>query len=529
MTRLWKTVFGMLVFAGIFAAVIRFGKGLGAATNLSDEFPWGLWIGFDVLVGVGLAAGGFVVAATVHIFQMKKYEAVGRPAILTAFLGYLLVIVAILFDIGRPYRIWHPLVMGNPHSVMFEVAMCVMLYTAVLALEFSPLLFARFGLKMPMKIVRAAYIPLVIAGVLLSTLHQSSLGTLYVIVPGKLHDLWYTPMLPIFFYLSAIAAGLGMTIFESFMSYRAFGKRLERDLLEGIARVMVVVLAILAVWRIGNLIDRGALHYVFELSQESVMFWGEAGLGILLPMVLFAIPKVRSSQSGLFLGAVLTIMGFILNRLNVAITGFVRSSGVNYIPSWMEFAVTAGIIALGFYLFGLAVKHFEVFPKEHTAQVPVTSAGLTMRGRPILQTKILLGLWSLLLIGFLLHGVATRREAAAEAEGDGVAVTAVEPYMVGLGSVPSLVDGIEIPMGEDSPGPVLFDHSSHVDADDPHCCDCHLSEFSILGEGAARRESVAASVVTMEQMEAGRYCGACHDGENAFSCEDDCDLCHEME
>jgi Ni/Fe-hydrogenase subunit HybB-like protein len=347
MSRFWKAVFGLLVLSGIFAALVRFGKGLGAATNLSDEFPWGLWIGFDVLVGVGLAAGGFVIAATVHVFQIKRYEAIARPAILTAFLGYLLVIVAILFDIGHPYRIWHPLVMGNPHSVMFEVAMCVMLYTMVLGLEFSPLLFARLGLKLPMKIVRAAYIPLVVAGVLLSTLHQSSLGTLYVIVPDKLHALWYTPLLPVFFFLSAIAGGLAMTIFESFMSYRAFGKRLEADLLDGIARVIVVVLGVLLVWRLGNLADRGAVHFIFEVTPESVMFWGEMVLGIILPMILFALPRVRTSQNGLFLGSVLVIIGFITGRLNVAITGFVGSSGVNYIPSWMEAVVTASIFAVG--------------------------------------------------------------------------------------------------------------------------------------------------------------------------------------
>ncbi|NIR52783.1 Ni/Fe-hydrogenase cytochrome b subunit, partial [candidate division KSB1 bacterium] len=124
----WKAVAGIIFVLGLYATVLRFGKGLGAATHLTDEFPWGIWIGFDVLVGVGLAAGGFVIAATVHIFNLEKYEPISRPTILTAFLGYSLVIVALLFDLGRPYRIWHPLVMWNPHSVMFEVAWCVMLY-----------------------------------------------------------------------------------------------------------------------------------------------------------------------------------------------------------------------------------------------------------------------------------------------------------------------------------------------------------------------------------------------------------------
>ena len=164
----WKLVAGIIFVFGIYATLIRFTKGLGAVTNLTDEFPWGLWIGFDVLVGVGLAAGGFVIAATVHIFNLEKYKAISRPAILTAFLGYLLVIIALLFDLGRPYRIWHPLIMWNPHSVMFEIGWCVTLYTIVLALEFSPVVFEKFNLKVPLKFIRTLYIPIVIAGVILS-------------------------------------------------------------------------------------------------------------------------------------------------------------------------------------------------------------------------------------------------------------------------------------------------------------------------------------------------------------------------
>ena len=166
---------------------------LGPSTNLNDQFPWGIWIGFDVLCGVMLAAGGFTLTAAVHIFNIKRLHPIVRPTILTAFLGYVLVCVALMYDLGRPYRIWHPLVMRNPHSVMFEVAYCVMLYTTVLSLEFSPIVLERFNLQKPLKIVRAALIPLVILGVILSTLHQSSLGTVYLIMPEKLHPLWYTP------------------------------------------------------------------------------------------------------------------------------------------------------------------------------------------------------------------------------------------------------------------------------------------------------------------------------------------------
>ena len=198
-------------------------SGLGPSTNLNDQFPWGIWIGFDVLCGVMLAAGGFTLTAAVHIFNIKRLHPIVRPTILTAFLGYVLVCVALMYDLGRPYRIWHPLVMRNPHSVMFEVAYCVMLYTTVLSLEFSPIVLERFNLQKPLKIVRAALIPLVILGVILSTLHQSSLGTVYLIMPEKLHPFWYSPLLPVFFFISAIAVGLAMTIFESSLSSKYFG------------------------------------------------------------------------------------------------------------------------------------------------------------------------------------------------------------------------------------------------------------------------------------------------------------------
>ena len=216
----WKFVFFFLMAAGLYATVIRFTQGLGASTNLSDQFPWGIWVSFDVLCGVMLAAGGFTLTAAVHILNIKRLHSIIRPTILTAFLGYILVSAALMFDLGKPYNIWHPLIMRNPHSVMFEVAYCVMLYTTVLALEFSPIVLERFHMEKPLKVVRAILIPLVITGVILSTLHQSSLGTLYLIVPTKLYPLWYSPLLPVFFFLSAIAVGLAMTIFESSLSSR---------------------------------------------------------------------------------------------------------------------------------------------------------------------------------------------------------------------------------------------------------------------------------------------------------------------
>ncbi|HSB76285.1 MAG TPA: Ni/Fe-hydrogenase cytochrome b subunit [Terriglobales bacterium] len=363
----WKALLGGLLLAAAYATVVRFAQGLGRSTNLSDQFPWGLWIGFDVLCGVMLAAGGFTLTAAVHIFNLRRLKPIVRPTVLTAFLGYALVCVALMFDLGRPYRIWHPLVMRNPHSVMFEVAWCVMLYTSVLALEFSPIVLERFRWERPLRILRRALIPLVVLGVILSTLHQSSLGTLYLIMPNKLHPFWYTPLLPVFFFLSAVAVGLAMTIFESSMSSKHFGRQLEMPILRELGRVLMVVLAVYAILRVEDLVHRGVLQELLAGAYqryETLLFALELALALAVPLALLAFRRVRDSAGGLYLAAVLVVLGFITNRLNVSITGMESSAGLHYVPRWTEVAVTAGIIASGFALFGLAVKYLPIFPAE---------------------------------------------------------------------------------------------------------------------------------------------------------------------
>ncbi|HSA92847.1 MAG TPA: Ni/Fe-hydrogenase cytochrome b subunit [Terriglobales bacterium] len=360
----WRGVFVFVVLAGIYASYVRFTQGLGAATNLSDQFPWGIWVGFDVLCGVMLAAGGFTLMAAVHIFNVERFKPIGRATLLTAFLGYVLVVVALMFDLGRPYRIWHPLVMWNPRSVMFEVAWCVMLYTTVLSLEFAPVVFERLRLERPMRILRAISIPLVIAGVILSTLHQSSLGSLYLIVPQKLHPFWYSPLLPVFFFISAIAVGLAMTIFESSLSAKHFRRQLELPLLQELGRILMVVLGVYLVLRVQDLYHRGALRMVLEPGYETYLFMLEMALGLVLPLGLLLNRRMRESQGGLYLAAVLVVLGFITNRLNVSITGMEAAAGVHYIPKWTEIAITASIIAIGFFIFALAARYLAIFPEE---------------------------------------------------------------------------------------------------------------------------------------------------------------------
>src|SRR5947209_5903236 len=304
----WKLVFLALMAMAFYATIVRFTRGLGPSTNLNDQFPWGIWIGFDVLCGVMLAAGGFTLTAAVHIFNIKRLRPIVRPTVLTAFLGYVLVCVALMYDLGRPYRIWHPLVMRNPHSVMFEVAYCVMLYTTVLSLEFSPIVLERFNLQKPLKIIRGILIPLVIGGVILSTLHQSSLGTLYLIMPEKLHPLWYSPLLPVFFFISAIAVRLAMTIFESSLSAQYVGRHLELPILQELGRVLVVVLCVYGILRYEDLLHRGVLKLVLRPGYEMYFFWLEVSLGLIVPLILLSRRSIRQAAGGLYLTSVLVVL-----------------------------------------------------------------------------------------------------------------------------------------------------------------------------------------------------------------------------
>ena len=370
----WRVIFAAILLSGLYATYLRIFYGLGGSTNLSDRFPWGLWIGFDVMCGVGLAAGGFTLVAMVHIFNIRQYRPILRPAILTAFLGYLLVTVGLLYDVGRPDRMWHPLVMWNPHSVMFEVAWCVTLYSTVLFLEFLPIVFERFGLHKPMEWIHRISVPLMILGVLLSTLHQSSLGTLFLIVPEKLDRLWYTPILPLLFYVSAIAVGLAMTIFESWHSSRAFGRALELPLLASIARVLAVVMSVYLWIRVLDLTHRNAWALLRQNRIETWLFLLEIGL-MLVPTILLFQAKVRFRPGALYACAVMVVFGIIANRLNVGTTGLEAGSGTHYVPKWSEVAVTLSIVAAGFAIFRIVAQYFPVFEAHADTQASAETEG----------------------------------------------------------------------------------------------------------------------------------------------------------
>ncbi len=359
-TKLWRVIFFLILSGGACGLYVRLVYGLGGATNLSDSFPWGLWKGFNVLAGIGLGAGGFTVAATVHVFNLRRYKPILRIALMTAFLGYSLMAVALTIDIGRPYRIWHPIFMWNDHSVLFEVAWCVMLYLTVLSLELAPAVCERFGWKKVLSWVRAISPPVVIFGVILSTLHQSSLGSLFLIVPEKLYPLWYTPLLPVLFFISAVCAGLAMVIFASWQSYRALGQQLALPLLDGLARVLAVILLFYLSLRFVDLSQRGTLPVLMNNRRETWLFLLEIAL-LAVPMLLLFQSSIRGSAHALYGCALMVLFGFVANRLNVAITGFESSLGTHYVPKWPELMITLSLISIGFAVFRAAAIHLPLF------------------------------------------------------------------------------------------------------------------------------------------------------------------------
>lgn len=359
-----------LAVAGGIAVLYRLAFGLGASTNLNDAHPWGLWIAADVMAGVALAAGGYTMSAAYYVFGMKKYKPIVRPAILTAFLGYLIAAIGITLDIGKPWAIWHPLAMGQGHSVMFEVALCVATYLTVLALEFGPVAAEGLRKEKIRKVLVAITYPLVILGIVLSFLHQSSLGALFLLMKGRLSDLWYTPLLPQLFFLSSIAVGIATVSFESILSARALKRPQESDLLRGLARGAQIALALYLVLKLGDLAFRGKLGLLLAGDLASLFFGLELVVGVIVPLALYSRKAVRESPPALLWTSAAVILGVVLNRFDV---NFFAQAGAraSYFPALTEVLVTLGlfsflVLAYRYLVFNLPVLAHEPAPAGRT-------------------------------------------------------------------------------------------------------------------------------------------------------------------
>ena len=356
----------LLALAGIGVLGWRFAVGLGTSTNLRDDFPWGLWIGFDMMTGVALAAGGFTMAFYIEVIGKKRFHAFIRPAVLTAFIGYLLAIVGLMGDLGLPWRIYHPIYMWNLHSFMFEVAWCVILYTTVLFIEFLPIPLERFGLQKPLRLVRKVMPVFIVMGIILSTLHQSSLGSLFLMMGHRLHELWWSPIIPVHFLLTAICVGFAMVAFEailgSWLLKHPLDSKLLGDLMKPLPWLLLVTLAV----RLGDLAVRGSLFAATEGSLQSWSFLVEMSLGLVLPALLLLSRSWRENPGRLFSAVTLVVLGVILNRVNVSMIGMFTADST-YIPAWSEWVVSVGLVTAGVLAVVFISENMPVH-EEHASQ-----------------------------------------------------------------------------------------------------------------------------------------------------------------
>jgi Ni/Fe-hydrogenase subunit HybB-like protein len=363
---------GLIMAIGIPVIAYRFLYGLGASTNLSQTNPWGIWIGFDMLSGVALAAGGYTLATAVYIFGLEKYHAVVRPAVLTGFLGYLFAVLGLAADLGRPWNLPVPIFIswGGP-SVMFEIAWCVVLYLSVLGMECLPPVFEWLGWPRARLWAVRMTIGLTVVGVMLSTLHQSSLGGLFLMAPTKLHPLWYSPFIPAYFFISSIAAGLSMVIVESGLSHRAFQDRVDHrvdidKLALGLARGASIVLFAYFFVKLQGVADSG--RWALLTTPYGLWFLVEVLGFVLLPSMVFAFAARHSMVRLVRWTAAWTVLGIVINRLNVAVIAMNWQATERYVPSWMEVMVSVTLVTIGIQVFRWIVNRMPILktlPEYH--------------------------------------------------------------------------------------------------------------------------------------------------------------------
>lgn len=524
---LWFAVGGAAALAAV-----RLVRGLGATTALTDLTPWGFWIGFDVMGGVALAAGGFVVAATVYVFHLERYHDVVRPAVLTAFLGYVAVVAGLLLDLGLPWNIWHMILFWNPRSPLFEVGWCVMLYTTVLALEFAPVVLelARHPLlaRVHGALVRVR-VPLVVLGIMFSTLHQSSLGSLFLIMPHRLHPLWYTPILPILFFVSAAALGLLMVTAESIVSAWLYEREPEWDLVRGLGRAAAWVLAVYGGLKVVDVLARGQGAAVFAGTTESWLWLSELLLSTVVPGVLLASPALRGTKGGVAAAAFVGVAGFVMNRIDVGGLGQVGATGTRYVPSWTEVWMSAGVVAAAALVYFAIAERFHLF---HAGPVDRTRF---KNERPRFDPATLV-------VAPDPYSVGPARYTLLASVGAAVAL-ALLPGAVLAGArgvgLPvqraGYADRIVLDGARPSEASVLFDHKAHVgrEGGDASCSRCHhLVAAGERGTGCGRchRDLYRPTSIFDHAAHEARFgpgdgCARCH-GHEATAAQRPCLECH---
>ncbi len=555
--------FVLLVFMaiGFSFGISRLLTGLETVTNLNDSYPWGIWIAIDVACGVALAAGGFITASLVDIFGGKKYHPLLRPAVLTAWLGYAMVAVGLMFDLGRYWNIWQPMFNWQGNSVMFELAMCVMAYLIVLTIEMSPAILE--GLKNRVnnnetgtKILRKIERPIIaihkmvkivlpifiVAGVVLSCMHQSSLGTLMVIAPTKLSALWYTSWLPLLFLLSAMMVGFPMVIMESISSSKGLKREAEMNILDPLSAKIPWFIGVYAVFKLGDLFMRRDQLNFLEQPASTVSLAIEIIMGLIVPFVLLCIKSVRRSRGWLLTSCFLVIFGVALNRINVFLVGYhPKFEQSPYFPSIGEIALTIGLVCTLIFLYRFFVNYFPVLPRVHETAgpagppSPVNAAADHEPVRPLMGWLIRGSAIVFLLAFILLYGTV-HKQAIAESRLIYGEVFAVKKAGTAPKASPAhphqfrpekyrnfyLLNSPLLNTRTDYYAPVRFSHRSHDNYVGGNCAVCHhrYSDDSSDRVGEGFKEMHASIEIRM-----GGACLTCHEDLNDKEFQK-CGHCH---
>jgi Ni/Fe-hydrogenase subunit HybB-like protein len=353
----------LLTLLGLTAGVYRLIFGMGPTTNLTDAYPWGLWIGFDFAL-IAFAGAGFTMATAVYVLRRESVRPAMRPAILAGLLGYLAVLLLLILDLGRWDRFYSFFINWNIHSPLFEISWCIVLYSTVLLVEFSPQLFERLGKERPVRWVYAIVIPLVIAGLTLSSLHQSTLGTLYLNMPHRLHPLWYSPILPLLFFTSSVLAGLSLAIIAYRVGARAAHRPVEANVLDGLAKGVVGAALVYGLLKLGEIVAAGEASLLLAADRYSLLLWTEMLLGVILPIAIFLRPARRHNPAWLWTGALLALFGVLLNRFDATWFAQIGPTWTGYVPHHLEWLSTLGVIAGAMLVWWLGVRYLSVFDSD---------------------------------------------------------------------------------------------------------------------------------------------------------------------
>jgi Ni/Fe-hydrogenase subunit HybB-like protein len=379
----WDLTLLAVMAIGVILAVVRYAGGIATVANINNAYPWGWWVGYGIMTMIAVGGVGFTITLLVEVFGVHRFHPLLRPAVLMALLCYSGAIIMLMVELGRPWMVWMILVSWAPTAALYEVGWCAFLYLSVLAFEFAQVPLEELGWGRVLRITRMIYMPLMLLGVTLSHLHQSSLGTLMTLIPHKIDVLWWSEQLPLLYLFSAMMAGPALAILEYLAAARWLGFEPRMEMLASLARIEAWLVGLFLAFQVGDLVSRGAVGAALSGGWLALSFWVEIGLGLLLPFVLLILPEVRQSRGGLATACALVLFGLLLHRLNVTVIGLRVRHWETYIPSLGEIGITLGITAGAMFVFGVLVRilpiHEELTPAPASPRRAVAPAAV-LRG-----------------------------------------------------------------------------------------------------------------------------------------------------